>query len=490
MNGGPSTGRSAVDRRRLILAGVLGLLLVSEMALGPFYPQLFRDVYGRTDPSDTGLFVWASRLSAMIALPLLGLLARRIGAQRVVTGGLVVAACADVALPFAPTFEAFTVISAIAAASGSALLLAYPALVQLDDEEGGAPGIVWFAGLFHAAVIAAAAAGALIVALPDPRIGLAAFAPVTLTLLVLSRRAMGSTTAADATDDGRLPVSLPETAMEAAEAARLTGADLDGSEAEAHPTTHVVQGDMREMLSDADPAYRVGRQPVSDADRRDDGTGPRDPRDHATRRRDHADRRDRRRALVAAVVPLLIGFALIATVLDFSMAVVRPFFVSALEEDGRGAALSAALFLLPSVAALATLPFAVRAEARFGRALLPLALLVGAGGLALQTVAADQLPALVAGRVLFGVGIVLAQVEVDRRIFAVAGVDGPGFAASETARGLGLVLAPLAAAAAATNDLLLPLAVGAAGLALAAVAALIVLYLPHPARKATRVPSL
>jgi hypothetical protein len=412
------SGRST-DRRRLVLAGVLGLLLVSEMALGPFYPQLFADVYGRTDPSDTGLFVWAARLSAMIALPLLGLLARRIGAQRVVTGGLLVAACADVALPFAPTFEAFTVISAVAAASGSALLLAYPALVQLDGE-GGAPGIVWFAGLFHAAVIAAAAAGALIVALPDPRIGLAAFAPVTLTLLVLSRRALGGEVADDAAASA-LPRSLPETATEAPDAAGL---------------------------------------------------------------------RDRRRAVVATVLPLLIGFALVATVLDFSMAVVRPFFVSALEEDGRGAALSAALFLLPSVAALATLPFAARIERRLGAAVLPLALLVGAGGLVLQAVAADALPALITGRIVFGVGVVLAQVEVDRRIFAVAGADGPGFAASETARGLGLVLAPLAAAAAATSDLLLPLAVGAAGLAFAAAAALVLLLLPHTARKAPRVPSL
>ena len=43
------------------------------------YPQLLREVHGTDDPGDTGLVLWASRLSAMVALPLLGLLPLAIG---------------------------------------------------------------------------------------------------------------------------------------------------------------------------------------------------------------------------------------------------------------------------------------------------------------------------------------------------------------------------------------------------------------------------
>jgi hypothetical protein len=408
---------------RLVLAGVLGLLLVGEMALGPFYPQLLREVHGTDDPGDTGLVLWASRLSAMVALPLLGLLARRIGAARVVTGGLAVAACADVAMALAPTLEAFVVACAVAAASGAALLLAYPALVALDGE--GTPGVVWFAGLFHGAIIVAAATGALIVALPDPRIGLAAFAPVTLALLVVARRAMAHA------------------------AATPTPA----------PTPRSV-GSATAPAASADP-------------------GP--AREQAPPRRERATR-------WALVLAPLVGIALLATVLDFAMAVVRPFFVTALEDDGRSAALATALFLLPSAAALATLPLARAARGRLGGALLPLALLLAAGGLALQAATASSVLPLALGRVAFGAGVVLAQVEIDRRVFSAVGVTGPGFAATETARGLGLVLAPLVAAAAAERDLLLPLAVGAATFAVAAAGALLA-TVPRASRRSRRVPS-
>ncbi|MGE4427175.1 MAG: hypothetical protein AB7G37_12050 [Solirubrobacteraceae bacterium] len=385
-----------VGHHRRVLAATLGLLLVGEMALGPYYPQLFRELYARGDPAATGVFVWTTRLCALVALPLLGLLARRVGAARVVTGGLAVAAVCDLLLPWAPTLATFTALSAVAAAAGSALLLAYPALVRLDGA-GSTPGTVWFAGLFHGAVVAAAALGALIVALPEPRVGLAAFAPMTVVLLVASRRALRATPDA--------PAPAPATA--------------------------------------------------------------------------------RRHALLVLATVVLLG-----TVLDFSIAVVRPFFVAALEGAGHGAVVSTTVFLLPSLAALAVLPVLPRVASRMGAAALPSALVLAAVGLVLQTGAQADLVPILAGRVAFGVGVVLAQIEVDRRIFAVAGTAGPGFAASETARGIGLVLAPLAAATAATHDLFLPLAVGAAGLGLAALLTAVPHMLPRPLRKAHRVPSV
>lgn len=180
---------SASRGPRAVLVAVVGLLLVTELALSPFYPQLLRDLYGIEDPQAVGLLLWTCRAAALVALPVLGLLARRVALVRLVTMGLAACVVLDLALVAAPTAGAFIAISAAAAAAGTALLLAYPALVALDEDHG--PGVIAFVALLHGATVLATAAGAAIVALPDPRVGLAAFALVDLALLVLVVRTLG-----------------------------------------------------------------------------------------------------------------------------------------------------------------------------------------------------------------------------------------------------------------------------------------------------------
>jgi hypothetical protein len=165
-------------------------------------------------------------------------------------------------------------------------------------------------------------------------------------------------------------------------------------------------------------------------------------------------------AAVLAVTTLAVGFELAANV-------VRPFFTAYAQDAGLGLGAAAALFLLPSAAALATLPLAGAARAALGRSLLPWALLAAAAGLALQAAVPDLL-ALVGGRVLLGAGLALAHVELDRAMFAAVGTDGAGYAGVEVARGVALTLAPLIAAGLATDGLALPLAAGSALVALVA----------------------
>lgn len=171
---------------RAVLATVVALLLVTEMALSPFYPQLFRRLYGTEDPAATGLFLWICRGSALLALPVLALLARRLPLSRLVAGGLAACTVFDAALSLAPSFAAFTAISAAGAAAGSALLLAYPALVSLDEaHDGQGRGVPLFVGLFYGSTIAATAVGAGVLSLDDPRWGIASFALVDLVVLGL-----------------------------------------------------------------------------------------------------------------------------------------------------------------------------------------------------------------------------------------------------------------------------------------------------------------
>ncbi len=367
---------------RAVLVAVIGLLLVTELALSPFYPQVLRKLYGVDDPQTVGLLLWLCRAAAFVALPLLGLLARRVGLHRLVAGGLAASVVLDGALVVAPTAGAFIGLSAAGAAAGSALLLAYPALVALDED--GGLGVLAFVALLHGATLVATLLGGAITSLPDPRLGLIAFVAVDVLLLVLVLRALPVAAA---------PVPSPRPAR---------------------------------------------RRPAG--------------------------------ALLAVTA--------IAIVFELATNVVRPFFTAYAEQAGLTLGAAAVLFLLPSIAALAVLPFANAAQRALGGALLPLALGAAAAGVALQAAVAEPV-ALVAGRLVLGAGLGLAHVALDRAMFAAAGTDGPGYAAVETVRSGALMLAPIMAAATAAGSLAAPLAAGAALFVLAAVLAYVLTIAPQ-----------
>lgn len=364
----------APSGQRGLLVAVIGLLLVTELALSPFYPQLLGRLYGVEEPGTVGLLLWLCRAAALVALPLLGLLSRRVGLHRLVAAGLAACVVLDGALALAPSAAAFIALSAAAAAAGTALLLAYPALVALDD--GGPPGVLAFVALLHGATLIATLLGATITGLPNPRLGLGAIAALDLALLVLVLRA------------------LPEAAAPARAA----------------------------------PQGRIALP--------------------------------RKGAALASVAVVAIAFELAANV-------VRPFFTAYAQQSGLTLAAAALLFLLPSLAALGVLPLAAGVRRALGSALLPLALVTAALGAGLQAAVPDA-AALVAGRLLLGVGLGLAHVELDLAMFAAAGTDGPGYAAVETLRSGALMLAPILAAATASASLASPLAAGALLFALAA----------------------
>lgn len=170
---------------------VLGLLLVTETALSPFYPALFRRLYGIEDLDATGRYLWICRLAGIAALPLWGLAARRWRLESLVAAGLGAAVVLDLALGLAPSYAAFTALSAALVAAGAAMLLAYPALVALDD---GRPdpirGVVSFAAVVYGSMVVSTLVGAAVMALPDPRIGIASFALLDAAVLLLIVRTL------------------------------------------------------------------------------------------------------------------------------------------------------------------------------------------------------------------------------------------------------------------------------------------------------------
>jgi hypothetical protein len=372
-----------------VLAAVVALQLVAETALTPYWPGLLRTLFGTQEFAATGGFLTACRAAGLAALPLWALAARRWPVRRLLVVSLLACAVLDLALALAPTLLLFTVFSAGVVAAGSALVLAYPALVQVAGggrDDRLSPVLVGVA-VFHAASLLATVVGAGVVALPQPRVGLGAFAVVDLVLALLVWR--------------RVP-SVP---------------------------------------------------------------APARPRDTV------------RRVRRAVAVPVVLVVAL-AVLSDTGTSVPRPFFTELVLREGGSLGAAALLFLLPSLGALLALPTVRLLAARCGDALLPLSALAAAGGLLVQAAAPSALPLVITGRLGLGAGLGLLAVALDLRVFATVGTAGTGFALVETGRSAALLGAPLLATAAASSDLVLPLAVGAA---LLAVTALLGAVRPAPA---------
>jgi MFS family permease len=175
---------------RVVLLLVVVLHLVADTALSPFYPQLFKALFGITDPAATGGYVWACRVAAVVALPLWGLAARRWPLHRLVVAGLLLSAAIDAVLGFAPTYATFLALSVALVATTMSMALAYPAFMALSDAESRPQQVMMFTGVSYAAVVVSTLAGAAVMALPDIRWGISSFALLDLALAYACHRVL------------------------------------------------------------------------------------------------------------------------------------------------------------------------------------------------------------------------------------------------------------------------------------------------------------
>lgn len=179
---GPMT---STRRAQVVLAGVVALQLVAETALTPYWPLLFRTLFGVEELAATGSYLALCRVAGLVALPLWGLAALRWPVRTLLVTGLSLSAVFDLALALAPTWWSFAAFSSAVVASGSVLVLAYPALIAVTERPGRTDrrtGVISFWVVFHSAAVLATLIGAGIVALAQPRLGLAAFALVDVLL--------------------------------------------------------------------------------------------------------------------------------------------------------------------------------------------------------------------------------------------------------------------------------------------------------------------
>lgn len=188
MSAGSTAGRpGAAPHQRLLLLGVLAVQLVGDTALAPYFPQLFRRLFGLEELAATGTYLWVCRVTGLLALPLWAMAARRVSPHRLVVWGLWMSAVLDLLLGLAPTWTAFTVLSAVHVAASASLALAYPVLVAACGGNGMS-GVRAYVALFHVTMLGSTAVGAMVLAMPEPRVGISAFALVDAALAMLAGR--------------------------------------------------------------------------------------------------------------------------------------------------------------------------------------------------------------------------------------------------------------------------------------------------------------
>ncbi|MEE1756651.1 MFS transporter [Streptomyces sp. SP18CS02] len=174
---------------RPVLLAAAGLHMVTQSALAPFYPALFRAAYGVEELAATGLFLMLCQVAAVVALPLWGRATRRVPLARLVTAGQSAAVLLAGALVLAPSYAVFTVVSVLLVAAKAVVLLAYPGLAR-SHRRGVLPGVVQYVAVLHAASVVATLLGGLVVSVPDPRTALPLLALLEAVLLVACARVL------------------------------------------------------------------------------------------------------------------------------------------------------------------------------------------------------------------------------------------------------------------------------------------------------------
>ena len=234
-------------RARPVLLMAAGLHMVTETALAPFYPALFRAAFGVHDLAATGYFITFSRVAAIAAVPLWGMATRRWRIEQLVLVGQSVAVVLTACLALAPSYAVFTATGVALVAVKAVVLLAYPKTA--GTHQGGLlPGVRQYVAVLQVAVVAASGLGTLIVSSPDPRQALPLLAVVEAGLLVVCVIALRTSDAQPVVDPPVSPLpGMPRSAL-APLAVLVLGFALEGAVVRPYFTEYTTGAGQSELV--------------------------------------------------------------------------------------------------------------------------------------------------------------------------------------------------------------------------------------------------
>ncbi|MEM6532141.1 MAG: MFS transporter [Myxococcota bacterium] len=164
----------ALQRGSLILTTAVAV--VSDAVLIPFYPQLFSTRYGVESASHVGLYLAATCLVVMFALPLWAEAERRISTLPLLIVAQFAAGLLAVGCFFASTVTEFWLVSLGMIVFKASYLLVYPYLMRLTDETNHMQTIGMLTVIVHLGAILGAVIGGAILASWSPQHGFLAMA--------------------------------------------------------------------------------------------------------------------------------------------------------------------------------------------------------------------------------------------------------------------------------------------------------------------------
>ncbi len=160
-------GLRGAQRKALIITTAVAV--ISDATLIPFYPQLFEQAFGVRDPWHVGVYLAATCLVAMGALPVWARLERRFSTLRLLLWGQAGAGLLGLACHRNEDLLGFWVLSLAMIAFKCSYLLVYPYVMRLTGEDGREDTIGLLTVIVHLGGIAGAAAGGAILEVLQPR---------------------------------------------------------------------------------------------------------------------------------------------------------------------------------------------------------------------------------------------------------------------------------------------------------------------------------
>jgi DHA1 family multidrug resistance protein-like MFS transporter len=144
------------------------LALFTEVLLSPFYPQFFAKVFGVTDLSYTGFYIFVCRLTIVLCAPIWGGLARRFEVKNLLYIGQAGTAIMTAMMATAQTANQFMLITIFLLLFKSSYLLVYPLIIQLAGQAKRATFVGIYQAIFHGAIVASTVVGAWMINLETP----------------------------------------------------------------------------------------------------------------------------------------------------------------------------------------------------------------------------------------------------------------------------------------------------------------------------------
>jgi DHA1 family multidrug resistance protein-like MFS transporter len=156
-----------LQRRALVITTVLAV--VSDAMLIPFYPKLFADSFGVTDPRHVGAYLAATCLTVILALPLWARLERRMHTLRLLVLAQAGAGLLSLVCFATRSLTVFWVASLAMIVFKASYLLVYPYILRLEDKAKHGDTVGLLTVVVHLGGISGAALGGALLELFAPR---------------------------------------------------------------------------------------------------------------------------------------------------------------------------------------------------------------------------------------------------------------------------------------------------------------------------------